>query len=102
MAKEFNKKEYYAQRITCPVCYKDYVRSNSSAHLVTKYHNDMLFLVKKSLNDKEKKIIKRIIGFSSEQLRFISESVSDTEEESEEEESEEESEDSDRDTEDEI
>ena len=74
MAPEFNKKEYYAQRIDCPVCFKEYVRSNSSAHFKTQYHQDKINLIKRSLNTYEKRLIRRIIGFSTDQLRFISES----------------------------
>jgi hypothetical protein len=67
----FNKKDYYNQKIQCPICEKHYIRSNLTAHSKTKFHKSKFDVLKSSFTETELKLIKKLATMSIDDIQRI-------------------------------
>ena len=67
----FNKKDYYNQKIQCPICEKHYIRSNLTAHSKTKFHKSKFDNIKNSFNESEMTLIKKLATMSIDDIQRI-------------------------------
>jgi hypothetical protein len=67
----FNKKDYYNQKIKCPICNKLYIRSNLTAHSKTKFHQSKFNILKDSFSETDMLIIKKLATMSIDDIQRI-------------------------------
>jgi hypothetical protein len=67
----FNKKDYYNQKIKCPICEKMYIRSNLTAHSKTKFHKISFDNLKNSFSDIDMILIKKLATMSIDDIQRI-------------------------------